>query len=102
MYVPSLSCYEKPVQVCNQDVGDDPLSFEDIQCVLAQNPTANPVRFNISVSFTKSVFENPFTSPGVPGGTAASSDSIKIYGFNDLFVTMLFSFILIYNTIELL
>src|ERR1043165_4096761 len=50
LYVPSLSCYQKPVQICEQDVGNDPLDLKEIQCLLLQNPTAVPVRFNVSVS----------------------------------------------------
>ncbi|CAG8745264.1 4424_t:CDS:2, partial [Funneliformis mosseae] len=47
-YIPSLSCYEKPVQQCDQDVGDLPLEFKESQCLLLENPTGIPVRFNLS------------------------------------------------------
>jgi hypothetical protein len=101
-YIPSLSCYEKPVQVCEQDVGDPPLEFKESQCLLLVNPIATPVRFNASISFVKSVFNQTFTSPNVPGGTSNnqtnSATNYKYdYGIGNLMVTMLFSSILIYN-----
>lgn len=98
-YIPSLSCYEKPVQVCDQDVGDIPLEFKESQCLLLTNPTATPVRFNASVSFVNSVFNQTFTSPEVPGGTSnsqiTSATNYKFkYGIGNLMVTILFSSIL--------
>ncbi|CAG8772715.1 9206_t:CDS:2, partial [Funneliformis caledonium] len=60
-YIPSLSCYVKPVQQCDQDVGDLPLEFKESQCLLLENPTGIPVRFNLSVSFTETVFVQEFT-----------------------------------------
>ena len=98
-YVPSLSCYEKPVQQCDQDVGDYPLPFNSSQCILLINPTATPVRFNLSMSFTKSVFVQEFTSPKTPGGTSSSSAiSLYKFEFGDNLITILSS-ILIYNVI---
>ncbi|CAB4445120.1 unnamed protein product [Rhizophagus irregularis] len=99
-YIPSLSCYEKPVQACDQDVGDLPLEFKESQCLLLTNPTATPVRFNASVSFIKSVFNQTFTSPEIPGGTSnsqavSSAMNYKFkYGIGNLMVTILFSSIL--------
>ncbi|CAI2166494.1 20629_t:CDS:2 [Funneliformis geosporum] len=66
-YIPSLSCYEKPIQQCDQDVGDIPLQFKESQCLLLQNPSGVPVRFNLSISFTETVFSQEFTSPANPG-----------------------------------
>ncbi|CAG8709566.1 1515_t:CDS:2, partial [Acaulospora morrowiae] len=68
-YIPSLSCYEKPVQSCDQDVGDLPLSDNVLQCLALENPTGKTVYFHILLSFNKTVFQNnTFTSPDVPGG----------------------------------
>ncbi|RIA93028.1 hypothetical protein C1645_735899 [Glomus cerebriforme] len=104
-YIPSLSCYEKPVQSCDQDVGTLPLEFKESQCLLAVNPIAVPVRFNVSLSFTNSVFNQTFTSPNVPGGTSATPNFATNYkfehGIGNLMVTILFSSILVYNVIEL-
>ncbi|CAG8479252.1 5936_t:CDS:2 [Diversispora eburnea] len=75
-YIPSLSCYKKPIQSCDQDTGTLLLSEEDIQCLAIQNPTGKTVFFNISLSFKVSVFgENTFTSPDVPGGNDVTSNS---------------------------
>ncbi|CAG8530989.1 3577_t:CDS:1, partial [Scutellospora calospora] len=68
-YIPSLSCYEQPTQDCDQDVGNLPLDDNVSQCLVLQNPTSQPVCFNLSLSFTKTVFStNNFTSPDIPGG----------------------------------
>ncbi|CAG8582493.1 7277_t:CDS:2 [Acaulospora morrowiae] len=68
-YIPSLSCYEKPVQSCDQDVGDLPLSDNVLQCLAMENPTGQTVYFHVLLSFNMTVFpNNSFTSPDVPGG----------------------------------
>ncbi|GBB95757.1 hypothetical protein RclHR1_26070001 [Rhizophagus clarus] len=102
-YIPSLSCYETPVQSCDQDVGDLPLEFKESQCLLLVNPTSTPVRFNATVSFVKSIFNQSFTSPNVPGGTTASNANYKFnYGIGNLMVIILFSSILLSNVIEII
>ncbi|CAG8765732.1 5134_t:CDS:1, partial [Racocetra fulgida] len=79
-YIPSLSCYQQPVQSCDQDVGNLPLDDNLSQCLALQNPTGQIVYFNLSISWVKTVFNNGFTSPDVPGG----QESVKsIAGSNN-------------------
>ncbi|CAG8533396.1 24655_t:CDS:2 [Dentiscutata erythropus] len=89
-YIPSLSCYETPVQSCDQDVGDLPLDDNVSQCLALQNPTAQPVYFNLSISWIKSVFVSNFTSPDVPGGheslKSIAVSSKQVYGFTQVFI----------------
>ncbi|CAG8745592.1 7272_t:CDS:1, partial [Funneliformis mosseae] len=42
-------------------------------CLLLENPTGIPVRFNLSVSFTETVFVQEFTSPEKPGGSNSTN-----------------------------
>ncbi|CAG8520440.1 12023_t:CDS:2 [Dentiscutata heterogama] len=89
-YIPSLSCYEMPVQSCDQDVGDLPLDDDLPQCLALQNPTAQPVYFNLSISWVKSVFVTNFTSPDVPGGHEALKNiavsNKQVYGFTQVLI----------------
>ncbi|CAG8735831.1 29066_t:CDS:2 [Gigaspora margarita] len=89
-YIPSLSCYEKPIQSCDQDVGDLPLDDNVSQCLAVQNPTAQPVYFNLSISWVKSVFVTNFTSPDIPGGHEATKSiavsNKHVYGFTQILI----------------
>ncbi|RHZ67025.1 hypothetical protein Glove_303g61 [Diversispora epigaea] len=95
-YIPSLSCYKKPIQSCDQDVGTLLLSEQDIQCLAVQNPTGKTVFFNISLSFKVSVFgDNVFTSPDVPGGnevtlnnTNSTSSTSSASSYNNNYLIM--------------
>ncbi|CAJ0760460.1 3408_t:CDS:2 [Entrophospora sp. SA101] len=67
-YVPSLSCYDEPKATCKQDAGKIPLQFSTKQCLLMENPTGLDIVFNVSLSWTKSIFNSDVQSPNVPGG----------------------------------
>ncbi|CAG8592389.1 33524_t:CDS:2, partial [Racocetra persica] len=98
-YIPSLSCYQQPVQSCDQDVGDLPLDDNLSQCLALQNPTGQIVYFNLSISWVKSVFNNGFTSPDVPGGheniKSIASSNNQVYGLAQslicIFIVLMFS-----------
>ncbi|CAG8504906.1 15447_t:CDS:2 [Cetraspora pellucida] len=97
-YIPSLSCYQQPVQTCDQDVGNLPLDDNVSQCLALQNPTGQIVYFNLSISWVKSVFSNSFTSPDVPGGheslkNVAVSNN-QVYG---LAQTLICTFIVMFS-----
>ncbi|CAG8723294.1 1247_t:CDS:1, partial [Funneliformis caledonium] len=59
--------------------------------------------FNLSVSFTETVFVQEFTSPEKPGGSNSTNLATNNYksGLCNLMFAILFSSNLIYNAIEI-
>ncbi|GBC09614.1 hypothetical protein RclHR1_00090048 [Rhizophagus clarus] len=89
-FVPSLSCYMNFVTECDQDAGNYLMKDNEVYCLELINPVSETQRANVTVSFTNSVFESPFTSDNKPGGnsppgTTHNSATLLEFSFINLF-----------------
>lgn len=98
-FVPSLSCYMSFVTECDQDAGNYLMKDNEVYCLVLVNPASEAKHANVTISFTNSVFENPFTSDDKPGGNSPpgthNSATLLEFSFINLFLLLVIHMLVI-------